>query len=300
VTGLGTRTGRIDSGDELSPFTGRDRELAELQRLLDTAAGGGGQVVGLAGDPGLGKSRLALEFRRLAEPAAAVLEGRCLSYGSGIAYLPLFELVRNACGIAADDPPDLMGTKIELRIKALELDVSLAQYLRHAFGVLAGDAGLADADPQAIRARTFEALRRLLVAEAGQRPLVVLIEDLHWIDRTSEEFLAEFTSELPSVPIMLLATYRSGYSPPWIGKSFTSQLALRPLSPAASAMIATSILDRGDPAEAAAIAGRGEGNPFFLEELAPGRPGPGRRRGGCRRSGDGPAGAGRQDRPADR
>ena len=197
VTGLGTRTGRIDSGDELSPFTGRDRELAELQRLLDTAAGGGGQVVGLAGDPGLGKSRLALEFRRLAEPAAAVLEGRCLSYGAGIAYLPLFELVRNACGIAADDPPDLMGTKIELRIKALELDVSLARYLRHAFGVMAGDAGLADMDPQAIRARTFEALRRLLVAEAARRPLVVLVEDLHWIDRTSEDFLAGFADELP-------------------------------------------------------------------------------------------------------
>jgi class 3 adenylate cyclase/tetratricopeptide (TPR) repeat protein len=268
VTGLGTRTGRIDSGDELSPFTGRDRELAELQRLLDTAAGGGGQVVGLAGDPGLGKSRLALEFRRLAEPAAAVLEGRCLSYGSGIAYLPLFELVRNACGIAADDPPDLMGTKIELRIKALELDVSLARYLRHAFGVMAGDAGLADMDPQAIRARTFEALRRLLVTEAARRPLVVLVEDLHWIDRTSEDFLAGFADELPGVPILLLATYRSGYSPPWIGKSFASQLALRPLAPAASEMIVTSILDRGNPAEAAAIAARGEGNPFFLEELA--------------------------------
>ena len=268
VTGLGTRTGRIDSGDELSPFTGRDRELAELQRLLEISFDGEGQVVGLAGDPGLGKSRLVWEFRRLAEPDAAVLEGRCLSYGAGIAYLPLFELVRNACGIAADDAPDLVGTKIDLRIKALELDVSLTQYLRHAFGVLTGDAGLADMDPQAIRARTFEALRRLLVAEAGQRPLVVLIEDLHWIDRTSEEFLAEFTSELPSVPIMLLATYRSGYCPPWLGKSFTCQLALRPLSPAASEMIVTSILDRGEPAEAAAIAERGEGNPFFLEELA--------------------------------
>jgi class 3 adenylate cyclase/tetratricopeptide (TPR) repeat protein len=268
VTGLGSRTARLDSGAELSPFLGRDHELAELQRLLEIVAGGEGQVVGLAGDPGLGKSRLALEFRRLAESQAAVLEGRCLSYGAAIPYLPLCELVRNACGIAADDAPDLVGTKIERRIKALELDVSLAYYLRHAFGVMAGDPGLAGLDPQAIRSRTFEALRRLLVAEAGQRPLVVLIEDLHWIDRTSEDFLAEFAGELPSVPIMLLVTYRSGYSPPWIGKSFTSQLALRPLSAAASEIIVTSILHRGDPAEAAAIAERGEGNPFFLEELA--------------------------------
>ena len=268
VTGLGARTARLDPGAELSPFTGRDGELAELTRLLEVAVGGEGQVVGLAGDPGLGKSRLVLEFRRLAEPRAAVLEGRCVSYGAGIAYLPLFELVRNACGIAADDPADLVGTKIELRIKALELDVSLAHYLRHAFGVMASDAGLAGLDPQAIRAGTFEALRRVLVAEAGPRPLVVLIEDLHWIDQTSEDFLADFIDELPLVPIMLLVTYRPGYSPPWIGKSFTSQLALRPLPAAASELIVTSILDRGDPAEAAVIAERGEGNPFFLEELA--------------------------------
>ena len=268
VTGLGSRTTRLASGDELSPFTGRDRELAELQRALEVTADGDGQVVGLAGDPGLGKSRLALEFRRLAEDCATIIEGRCLSYGAAVAYLPLFELVRNGCGIAADDAPDLMATKIELRVKALELDVSLAHYLRHAFGVTAGDPGLAALDPQAIRARTFDALRKLLVAEAGRRPLVVLVEDLHWIDQTSEDFLAEFTGELPSVPILLLVTYRPGYSPPWIGRSFSSQLALRPLSPAASETIAASILAGGGRGAAAAIATRGEGNPFFLEELA--------------------------------
>jgi class 3 adenylate cyclase/tetratricopeptide (TPR) repeat protein len=268
VTGLGTRTGRIAAGDALTPFTGRDRELAELQRALEAAAGGEGQVVGLAGDPGLGKSRLALEFGRLAEPRAAMLEGRCLSYGASIAYLPLFELVRSACGIAADDSPDLVGTKIERQIKALELDVSLAHYLRHAFGLPAGDPGVAQLPPQAIRAHTFDALRHLLIAQARQRPLVMLVEDLHWIDQTSEDFLAEFTGELPSVPIMLLATYRPGYSPPWTGKSFTSQLALRPLTPAASEEIVTSILSGPDRDTAATIAQRGDGNPFFLEELA--------------------------------
>jgi class 3 adenylate cyclase/tetratricopeptide (TPR) repeat protein len=267
VTALGSRTTRLDSGGDLSPFTGRDRELAELRRMLEIVVNGEGQVVGLAGDPGLGKSRLAWEFCRLAEDDAVVLEGRCRSYGAAIAYLPLFELVRNACGIAADDVPDLVATKIERKIKTLELDVSLAHYLRHAFGLPTGDPGVAALDPVAIRARTFEALSRLLVAEAGHRPLVVMIEDLHWIDQTSEEFLAGFTDELPSVPIMLLVTYRPGYSPPWPAKSFTSQLALRPLSAAASEKIVASILDVGDPA-AAAIAERGEGNPFFLEELA--------------------------------
>jgi len=267
VTGLGSRTARLDSGSNLSPFTGRDRELAELRRMLEIVENGEGQVVGLAGDPGLGKSRLAWEFCQLAEDDAAVLEGRCRTYGAAVAYLPLFELVRSACGIVADEAPDLIGTKIERKIKTLELDVSLAHYLRHAFGLPTGDPGVAALDPVAIRACTFEALSRLLVAEAGRRPLVVLIEDLHWIDQTSEEFLAGFVDELPSVPIMLLATYRPGYSPPWPAKSFTSQLALRPLSAAASEKIVASILNVGDPA-AAAIAERGEGNPFFLEELA--------------------------------
>jgi class 3 adenylate cyclase/tetratricopeptide (TPR) repeat protein len=268
VIGLGTRTGRIAAGDELSPFTGRDHELAELRRTFDAAANGEGQVVGLAGDPGLGKSRLALEFCRVAQDRATVIVGRCLSYGASIPYLPLFELVRNACGITVGDATDLMSAKIDLWVKALELEVSLAHYLRHAFIVTDGDHGLTDLDPLAIRNRTFDALVRLLAAEAARRPLVVLVEDLHWIDQTSEDFLAGLADELPSVPIMLLATYRPGYSPPWTGKSFASQLALRPLSAAASKAIVASVLASTDRAAAAAIAGRGEGNPFFLEELA--------------------------------
>ena len=138
VIGLGARTAPIVTGDQLSPFTGRDRELAELQRALEAVTGGEGQVVGLAGDPGLGKSRLAWELCRLAEPQVAVLEGRCLSYGASIAYLPLFELVRNDCAIAAEDPADRAASKIELRLKALELDVSLAHHLQQGFGLFDG------------------------------------------------------------------------------------------------------------------------------------------------------------------
>jgi class 3 adenylate cyclase/tetratricopeptide (TPR) repeat protein/DNA-binding XRE family transcriptional regulator len=273
VTGLDTRIAPVGSADELSPFTGRDHEMGELRRALEVVAGGEGQVIGLVSDPGLGKSRLTFEFRRLVERYAAVIEGRCLSYGASIPYLPLFELVRHACGIIVDDSPDRVASKIELRVKALELDISLAHYLRHAFGATAGEPRLAGLDPQAIRHHTFEALRRLLVAEAGHRPLVVLVEDLHWIDQTSEDFLAEFVDELPSVPIMLLVTYRSGYLPRWTGKSYTTQLALRPLSLASSHKIVDSILADTDLGVRAAIAVRGEGNPFFLEELARAIPG---------------------------
>ena len=268
VTGPDTQIAPVASADELSPFTGRDRETGELLRALEVVVGGEGQVIGLVSDPGLGKSRLAFEFGRLAQRHAAVIEARCMSYGASIPYLPMFELVRKACGITADDSPDLVASKIGLRVEALGLDMSLSRYLQHAFGVVTGDQALGALDPQAIRDRTFEALGRLLVAEARQRPLVALVEDLHWIDHTSEDFLAEFVDELPSVPIMLLVTYRSGYLPRWTGKSFTSQLALRPLSLASSHEIVDSILAGGDPGARAAIAVRGEGNPFFLEELA--------------------------------
>jgi AAA ATPase domain len=155
VTGLDTPVAPVASADELSPFTGRDREMAELRRTLEVVIGGEGQVIGLVSDPGLGKSRLAFEFRGLAERHAAVIEARCLSYGASIPYLPMFELVRDACGITADDSPDLVASKMEMRVTALGLDTSLAHYLRHAFGVIAGDPGLAALDPQVIRDRTL-------------------------------------------------------------------------------------------------------------------------------------------------
>ena len=117
-----------------------------------------------------------------------------------------------------------------------------------------------------IKGRTFEALRKLLLAKAS-RPLLLVIEDAHWIDRTSEEFLTELVDELPSVPVLLLATYRPGYNPPWLGKSFVTQIALRPLSREAGERIVAAILGETNDATAR-IVGRGEGNPFFLEELA--------------------------------
>jgi class 3 adenylate cyclase/transcriptional regulator with XRE-family HTH domain/tetratricopeptide (TPR) repeat protein len=266
VLGLGTRTEQIVPGQELSPFTGRNQELAGLHRALEAVTGSSGQVVGLTGDPGLGKSRLVWEFCRAVQDDVTLLEGRCPSYGSNIPYLLLRELVRSACGIAVDDSLDQVARKTELTVKTFGLDVSLAHNLLHIFSETTGEQELAGLDPQAIRARTFHALSQLLITQAAHRPLVLLVEDLQWIDRTSEGFLAEFTDELPSVPVMLLGTYRPDYRPPWSGKSFTSQLALHPLSAADGEAIVAWVL--GDDDGVAAIAARGEGNPFFLEELA--------------------------------
>jgi len=268
VAGRGMRTSPIDVGEEhLSPFAGRSSELEALRRILLGVVEGEGQVVGLAGDPGLGKSRLAYEFRRGAEAEAAVLEGRCLPYGGGIAYLPILDLVRSACGIAPEDEPERAAARIAETLEAHGLDAAHALYLRHALGVGPEDEELAGLDPATIKGRTFEALRSLLLAKAAT-PLLLVVEDMHWIDRTSEEFLTELVDELPSLPLLLLTTSRPGYNPPWIGKSYAAQIALRPLSRGASEQVVSWILGDSDDAAVATIVSRGQGNPFFLEELA--------------------------------
>jgi class 3 adenylate cyclase/DNA-binding SARP family transcriptional activator len=267
VIGRGPRTSPIDEAhQQLTPFSGRDEELESLRQALRAAARGQGQVIGVSGEPGLGKSRLAYELQLAAEVGTVVLQGRCLPFGTAVPYLPILDLVRQACGITPDDDRESVAAKIGATLGELRLDPDFRPYLHHALDVTSGDAQLIALESATIKGRTFEALRRLLLATAG-RPLLVVIEDAHWIDRTSEEFLTELVDELPVVPVLLLATYRPGYNPPWLGKSFVTQRALRPLSREAGERIVGAILD--DTSDATAeIVGRGEGNPFFLEELA--------------------------------
>ncbi len=266
VIGRGPRTSPIDEAhQQLTPFSGREEELESLREALRSAAAQG-QVIGVSGDPGLGKSRLTYELQLAAEVGTVALQGRCLPFGTAVPYLPILDLVRQACGIAPDDDRESVAAKIGTTLEELRLDPDFGPYLHHALDVTSGDAQLLALDPATIKGRTFEALRKLLLAKASPS-LLLVIEDAHWIDRTSEEFLTELVDELPSVPVLLLATYRPGYNPPWLGKSYVTQVALRPLSREAGERIVAAIL--GETSDATErIVGRGEGNPFFLEELA--------------------------------
>jgi class 3 adenylate cyclase/DNA-binding SARP family transcriptional activator len=267
VTGRGPRTSPIDEAhQQLTPFSGRHDELESLRQALRSAAGGQGQVIGISGDPGLGKSRLAHELRLAADESTVVLQGRCLPFGTAVPYLPILDLVREACGIAPEDDREIVAAKIGATLDELRLDPDSSRYLHHALDVTAGDAQLVALDSATLKGRTFAALQGLLLAKARQ-PLLVVIEDAQWFDHTSEEFLTELVDELPTVPVLVLATYRPGYNPPWLGKSFVTQIALRPLSREAGERIVEAILgDTNDATER--IVNRGEGNPFFLEELA--------------------------------
>jgi predicted ATPase len=259
-------------GRLLSRYVGRDGELATLQRHLAQVERGQGQVVGIIGEPGMGKSRLLYEFRRTVKShEVTYLEGHCQSYGRTIPYLPILDGLRDACGITEADHADDLPAKVRVSLQELELEPdAVAPYLLHLLGVANGTERLAGLSPQALKARTFEALHGVFLASARHRPLILVVENIHWIDATSEEYLAAFVERLPGAAVLLLVTTRPGYRPPWLDKSYAAQLALRPLPEYDSRQLLRSALRRMRLATPLLqqIVATAEGNPFFLEELA--------------------------------
>jgi class 3 adenylate cyclase/tetratricopeptide (TPR) repeat protein len=271
LTGVGARRSRLDAR-RLSEFVGRARELAVLEDLLAEARRGHGRAVGVAGEPGLGKSRLLLELRgRVDEGAVTWLEGRCLSYGASMPYLPLLDALRAAVELDEADPPGVIGDKMRRYLAALGLDADeRAPYLLNALGVKEGSEVVATLDADVVMARTFEALRQLCTRESLRRPLVLVIEDLHWIDPMSEAWLQSLGDVLAAAPILLVGTYRPGYRPGFLERSYATQLALAPLAREDSLAVIRSVRPglEADETLTRGLLDRGEGNAFFLEELA--------------------------------
>jgi class 3 adenylate cyclase/tetratricopeptide (TPR) repeat protein len=274
VEGLGRRRSPLDGIDEreLTPFVGRDRELAALVDLLAQVEAGEGRVVGIVGEPGAGKSRLLLEFRRrIAERPLTFLEGRCLSFGGSIPYLPILDIIRNNCGIGESDTPETTAEKVQRGLEEIGLDgAESAPYLLHLLGVRDGLERLGGLSAQAIKAGTFETLRQMALHGSAQRPLVFAIEDVHWIDRTSQEFLESLAESLSGARILAIVTFRPGYRLPWFDHSYATQLSLSRLAPAASLSVVRAVLtrDRMSQPLAELILDKAEGNPLFLEEMA--------------------------------
>jgi len=254
----------------LVPFVGRDQETAILRSLGDRAGAGHGQVVSVIGEPGMGKSRLAYEFVQALRQSGCefdVIEGRCVSYGSRIPYLPVVDLIRGRCGINDADPPDVIREALDRGANGRALSPECVGLLLRLLGIV--DDSAKTASPDVIKEKTFDALRRLLLRPA-QCPLVIVVEDLHWIDRTSEEFLMTLVERVGGAHVLLLATHRPGYCAPWLDRAYVTQIALSPLDAAASAQLVESIALSASVGSdvSSAILRRGEGNPFFLEELA--------------------------------
>ncbi len=255
----------------MATFVGRSQEMAVLRSRLEAALSGQGQLVGIVGDAGIGKSRLLFEFRRsLAGERITFLEGRCLSYGTTMPYLPVLDLVRSGCRISEFDTPEVVADSVRRGLEVVGMDPDEhAPYLLHLLGDKVGTERLASLSPDAIKMHTFGTVREMCLGSSRNQPLILIAEDLHWIDRTSEEVFASMVNGLPGARILFISTYRPGYEPPWADRSFATQLSLAPLSGDDSLRVAESIVPSGSLPKPVAevILSRAEGNPFFLEEL---------------------------------
>jgi class 3 adenylate cyclase/tetratricopeptide (TPR) repeat protein len=255
----------------LSRFVGRTQELALLHARLEQAIGGQGQVIGIAGEPGLGKSRLLAEFaHNLRGRPVTVCAGHCLAYGSAIPYLPLRDLLQQLWGLHhAASAPAITATIHERLHEARVASEAEALLLFQLLDVPVDLVPLAALSPQERKAQTFALLRHLIRHASQRQPLVLAVENLHWSDPTSDEWLASLVEQLADTPVLLLATYRPGYQPPWLRHSVATQMALPRLSPRDSLAVLRSIPQAAQLPVSLhqAIVAKAAGNPFFVEEL---------------------------------
>jgi class 3 adenylate cyclase len=269
----GRRT-RLDVGAErgLTPLVGREHELATLRDLFRQVKTGRGQVVLIAGEAGIGKSRLLWELRRALARAGedlTWLEGRCISFGQSIPFLPLIDQLRGNFRIEEFDGEPEIIAKVEHGMRRLGGLEAHIPYLRYVLSVDPGDPVVTAMDPAARRKGIFDALRALSLQGAKRVPLVLVVEDLHWIDRSTEEYLSSFVDSVAGLPVLLILTYRVGYTPPFGNRSFFTTLNLRSLSETDTRAMASRMLGTNQfPQELmTALMEKAEGVPLFVEEV---------------------------------
>jgi class 3 adenylate cyclase/tetratricopeptide (TPR) repeat protein len=252
-------------------FVDRQSDLAILNNLLRQVESGHRQAVGIVGEPGIGKSRLLGEFRRqLLSERVTWVEGRCVSYGTAIPYLLMLDLLRSNCGILETDTPESIIEKVRSGLERVGIDPDQdSPVLLHLLGVKDSGAAPALSNPEAVKAKAFEIFRQVSIQLSLERPLVLVLEDLHWVDKLSDEFLGFLAENIGETRILMLATYRPGYRPPWIDKSYAAQVPVQPLSRDDSIDVVRSVLNAERVIELATeeIVAKADGNPLFLEQL---------------------------------
>ncbi|SIT51016.1 conserved hypothetical protein [Paraburkholderia piptadeniae] len=272
VLGLGPSRTRLQVAARrgLARFVGREPELGQLQRVLDQAKAGHGQIAAVVGEAGVGKSRLLHEFEQRSQRACLVLKAFSVSHGKAFAYLPLIELLKNYFHITTRDDERECREKITGKVLSLERSLTdLLPYLLYLLDISEPASALADMDAQIRRSRTFEAITRLLVRESFNQPLELIFEDLQWLDGETEAFLAFLVDRLASARMLLLVNYRPEYQHGWGQKSYYTQLRLDPLDEREAQGLLTSLLgdDPGLTPLKQLILDKTEGNPFFMEEV---------------------------------
>ena len=272
VTGLGPLRTRLQASARrgLSKFVGREAELAQMKRALDLSEERARAIVAAVGEAGLGKSRLFYEFQAIGQPGCLVLETLSVSHGKASAYLPLIDLLKNYFDITAgrrcpqaprkdwrqgSDPRSGAGRHAAL--------------LLHTARGGGGRRSLARMGPEMRRRRTLDAIKRLLLRESLNQPLIVIFEDLHWLDEGSQALLNLLVESIGTARVLMLVNYRPEFTHNWGNKTYYTQLRLDPLGAESGEEMLGALL--GDGRELAPlkrmIVEKTEGNPFFMEEI---------------------------------
>jgi class 3 adenylate cyclase/predicted ATPase len=254
----------------LTRFVGRYSETDQLKRALEQAKAGHGQIVGVMGEPGVGKSRLFYEFKLTSHSGCLVLDAFSVSYGKASPYLPLLDLLKTYFQIASHD--DERARREKVLGKVLGLDRTLEATLPYLFTLLGIEdptAALQQMDPQIRRRRTFEALKKLFLRESLNQPLILVFEDLHWIDSETQGFLDTLSESVASAQILLLVNYRPEYRPEWGQKTYYTQLRLTPLGREEAEELLSALLGNTPSLTALKqrILEKTDGTPFFMEEV---------------------------------
>ena len=272
LVGGGTARTRLQAAAPrgLTRFVGRRVQLEQMRDALDRAGEGHGQVVAVVGEPGVGKSRLFWEFiHSHAVHDCVVLQTASVSYGKGTVYLPVVELLRGYFEIGSRDDSRKIREKVTGKVLTLSSALGpVVPALLALLDVPVDEGSWQTLDPHQRRQQTIEGIKRLLLRESEVQPLVVVFEDLHWIDGETQALLDSLVDSVPAARVLLLANYRPEYRHPWGGKSYYRQLRIDPLPPESVDELLDALLG-GDAALGPLkqlLVERTESNPLFLEE----------------------------------
>ena len=271
VTGLGPLRTHFELSLRrgLTKFVGRQSELEQMKGALEMAQAGCGQIIAVVAEAGTGKSRLFYEFKAMLPAQWKLLEAYSVSYAKASAWLPVLELLRPYFGIQDEDRLTTRREKVQAVFAALDPALNDAlPYLFGLLGIVEGTDPLAQMDPQIKLRRTLDAIKRLVLRESLNQPVVVIFEDLQWIDEQTQALLDLLADSSAGARLLLLVNYRPEYHHEWSGKGHYTQLRLDPLSGEAAAAILTALLGEGSELETLKrlIGERTGGNPFFIEE----------------------------------
>jgi predicted ATPase len=266
-----TRRTRFDVSAEtgLTPFVGRERELDLLLDAFERAKQGRGQAVSIVADAGDGKSRLLYEFRkRVTNEDVTFLEGKCLSYSRGVAYHPVIDILKGNFNIGEGD--EEIRDKVERGLRVLQADDAATKpYLLELLSVKDSGFDQIALSPEGKKDRTLQALNRIVLKGAEIRPLVMAVEDLHWMDKSSEDAFGDIFEHIAGAKVLLIFTYRTEYVHTWGNRSYHSQITLNRLANRETLAMVTHLLGTEHVAENLAdlILEKTEGVPFFVEEF---------------------------------